>query len=484
LISAFFGRCRTQTASGVTPVLNSGGVPGTSLFSNQSGPMIELRLARRIATAALSCGLLLLLTLVPAEAGQAQPVNILLKGGHVIDPANGVDGPMDVAIGGGRILQVAPDIPADGAQRVVDATGLYVTPGLIDMHVHVFAGADEQPFTGFGITSGMGSVQPDAFTFRSGVTTVVDAGSSGWKNFHRFRSQVVETSRTRVLALLSIAGEGMLGTVHAQHTDDMDPVATAFIINANRDVLVGIKAHHYQGPDYTPEQRAVEAGNRAGVPVMVDFGGNTPPRSLERLLMEILRPGDILTHTHFGSRTREGAIDESGRLRSFILPAQRRGIIFDVGHGAGGFQWDQAIPGVQQGFLPNTISTDLYRLSMNAGMKDLSNVMSKFLNIGLSLQDVIERTTVNPARVIQRPELGNLSVGSEADVAVFRLREGEFGFLDARGNRIPGDRKLEAELTIRGGQVVWDLNGIAAPEFNLQNFYTQGIGTDDARSRQ
>jgi dihydroorotase len=406
---------------------------------------------------------LVLLVLIAARPAHAQQVSILLKGGHVIDPANGINGVMDVAIGGGRILQVAPDLPATGAQRVVDATGLYVTPGLIDMHTHVFVGAEEQIYTGFGITNGFGSVAPDAFTFRSGVTTVVDAGSSGWRNFHRFRSQTVANSRTRVLALLSIAGEGMLGTLHAQHLDDMDPVATAFLIGANRDVLVGIKAHHYQGADYGPEMRAVEAGRIAGVPVMVDFGGHDPPRSLEKLLMEILRPGDILTHTHFGSRTREGAIDADGRLRPFILAAQRRGIIFDVGHGAGGFQWDQAIPGFEQGFVPNTISTDLYRNSMNAGMKDLSNVMSKFLTIGLSLEDVVERTTVNPARVIQRPELGTMSVGAEADVAVFRLREGRFGYIDSRGNRLEGDRKLEAELTIRAGQVVWDLNGIAAP---------------------
>jgi dihydroorotase len=403
---------------------------------------------------------------MPAAA-QAQQVSILLKGGHVIDPANGIDGPMDVAIGGGRILQVAPNIPEAGAQRVVDVGGLYVTPGLIDMHVHVFAGTEPQEYTGFGITDGWGSVQPDAFTFRAGVTTVVDAGSSGWRNFHTFRKQTVDHSRTRVLALLSIAGHGMLGTVHAQDTTDMNPVATAFIINANRDVLVGIKAHHYQGGDYTPETRAVEAGRLASVPVMVDYGGHRPRRSLERLLMEIFRPGDILTHTHSGGETREGVIDDDGRLRPYILEAQRRGIIFDTGHGAGAFRWRNAVLGAQQGFWPNTISTDLYRNSMNAGMKDMANVLSKYLAIGMTLPQVIERATANPARVIQRPELGNLSVGSEADVAVFRLRDGEFGYIDSQGFRVDGTQKLEAELTLRAGQVVWDLNGIAAQRFEL-----------------
>lgn len=453
-----------------------------TLRRNRSGPTVERRRSgarKGVNTAVLT----LLLGMTWIDAGLSQQVDILLKGGHVIDPANGIDAPMDVAIGDGTILEVAPNIDTANAERVVDVTGLYVTPGLIDMHTHVFFGTEEAAFTGFQITNSFGSVVPDAFTFRSGVTTVVDAGSSGWRNFHLVRKQTVENSQTRVLALLSIAGNGMLGTVHAQAVNDMDPVATAFVIDANRDIIVGIKAHHYQGADFTPELRAVEAGRSAGVPVMVDFGGHDPPRSLEKLLMEVLRPGDILTHTHFSSQTREGAVDESGEVRPYIFAAQERGVIFDVGHGAGGFQWDQAIPGVSQGFMPNTISTDLYRNSMNAGMKDLTNVMSKFLNIGMSLQDVIVRTTANPARVIQRPELGTLSIGTEADVAVLRLREGEFGFVDARGNRLNGTRKLEAELTIRAGQVVWDLNGLAAPEVEIGD-YQANVGRDSIDPRR
>ncbi len=407
--------------------------------------------------------LTIILGLFSIQFAHAQQIDILIKGGHVIDPKNEIDSRMDVAIADGKILRVAENIPDGEAGRVVDATGFYVTPGLIDMHTHLFYGTKEVGFRGFEITNSYGSVQPDAFSFRTGVTTMVDAGSSGWRDFHTFRKQTVENSRTRVLAFLSIAGHGMLGSVHAQYVQDMDPEATAFIISQNRDVLVGIKKHHYRGPDFRPVERAVEAGKLADVPVMVDFGGHDPPLSLEKLLMEKLRPGDILTHTHFGSSQRQGAIDENGSLRPFILEAQERGIIFDVGHGAGGFQWDQVIPGSQQGFWPNTISTDLYRLSMNAGMKDLSNVMSKFLTLGMSLQDVIERTTWKPAQVIKREELGHLSEGAEADVTVFKLREGEFGFLDARGNRVNGNRKLEAELTIRAGRVVWDLNGISAP---------------------
>lgn len=407
----------------------------------------------------------LILFVVMAAPLSAQSIDILIKGGHVIDPANGIDRPMDVAITDGKISRVERNIPASEARRVVDARGKYVTPGLIDMHTHVYYGSDLIDFPGFEISGGTGSVQPDAFTFRSGVTTVVDAGSSGWRNFFDFKKRVIDTSRTRVLAFLSITGWGMRGTIDSQNVEDMDPVLTAFTIRQNRDILVGIKKHHYQGGDFRPVERAVEAGELAGVPVMVDFGSHFPPLSLETLLMEKLRPGDILTHTHFSSRTRQGALDENLRLRPWVPQAIERGIIFDVGHGAGGFQWDQAIPGMEQGFRPHTISTDLYRNSMNAGMKDLSNVMSKFMAIGMSLQDVVLRTTLHPAQVIQRPELGTLSVGAEADVAVFTLREGEFGFLDARGQRVKGTRKLEAELTIRAGRVVWDLNGLAAPDW-------------------
>lgn len=394
---------------------------------------------------------------------QAQQIDILLKGGHVIDPANDIDSRMDVAISEGKILQVAGNISADQAEKVIDATGLYVTPGLIDMHTHVFHGTQEVGFSGFEINNSFGSLAPDGFTFRSGVTTVVDAGSSGWRDFYKFKKQTVDNSETRVLAFISIAGSGMLGTLHAQYLDDMDPAATAFTINEYSDIIVGIKAHHYRGPDYTPIERAVEAGNVANVPVMVDFGSHDPPLSLETLLMEKLRPGDILTHTHYSSNSRQGAVDENGKVKPFAFAAQERGIIFDVGHGGGGFQYAQAIPSIEQGFWPNTISTDLYRWSMNRGMKDISNIMSKFMMMGMSVQDVILRTTWNPANVIQRTDLGNLSEGSVADVAVFNLMEGDFGYLDARGYRIEGTQKLVAELTIRAGNVAWDLNGIAAP---------------------
>ncbi len=406
---------------------------------------------------------------------KAQEIDILLKGGHVIDPKNKIDSKMDVAITGGKIFRVAANIPSNTAKKTVDATGMYVSPGFIDMHVHVFAGTKDPGFTGFGITDGFGSVAPDDFTFRSGVTTVVDAGSSGWRDFHTFKKQTIDNSQTRVLAFISIAGHGMLGTVHAQDTTDMNPVATAFVMKEYPDIIVGIKAHHYQGHDFTPVDRAIAAGKLTDKPIIVDFGSSTPKLSIEELFMKHFRPGDIFTHTYSGSAAtaalpggRESVVDANNKVKPFIFEAQKQGRIFDVGHGGGAFVWSTAINSIKQGFLPNTISTDLYRNSRNAGMKDMANVMSKFLNMGLSVQDVILRSTWNPANVIKHPELGNLSVGSEADVAVFSIKEGKFGFMDARGSVLNGTKKLEAELTIRAGKIAWDLNGISGPQWNAK----------------
>ncbi len=404
---------------------------------------------------------------------QAQEIDMLIKGGHVIDPKNKIDGIMDVAIKDGKIFRVAADIPASSAKKTVDAKGLYVSPGFIDMHVHVFAGTEEQSFTGFGITNGLGSVAPDDFTFRSGVTTVVDAGSSGWRNFNVFKRQTIDNSQTRVLAFISITGYGMLGTVHAQDTTDMNAVPTAFIMNEYPDIIVGIKAHHYRGNDFTPVYRAIAAGKITNKPIIVDFGSSTTKLSIKDLFLKHFRPGDIFTHTFSGSDMseknpggRESIIDQNNKVKPFVFEAQKQGRIFDVGHGGGAFVWSTAINALKQGFYPNTISTDLYRSSRNAGMKDMANVMSKFLVMGMSIQDVILRSTWNPANVIQHTDLGHLSVGAEADVTVFNIKEGKFGYMDARGSVLNGNKKLEAELTLRAGKVAWDLNGISGPQWD------------------
>ncbi|MCE7073241.1 amidohydrolase/deacetylase family metallohydrolase [Dyadobacter sp. CY327] len=389
----------------------------------------------------------------------AQDIDLLLKGGHVIDPKNNIDAAMDVAVSGGKIVRVASNIPASEAKKTVDVKGFYVTPGLIDMHAHVFAGTVPDAY----IANASTSLPPDGFTFRAGITTVVDAGSSGWRNFRTFKAQTIDKAQTRVLALLNIVGTGMASRYEEQDVTDMNPVMAANMIQRLfPKIIVGVKAAHYWG-DYAQVKAAVEAGKLANVPVMVDFGEHKPPLSIEKLFKEYLRPGDIFTHTFsHGPENRETVVDEKGKVKPFVFEAQKNGLIFDVGHGGGAFAWRQAIPAMQQGFKPNVISTDLHTDSMNGAMKGLDNVISKFLNMGMTLPDAILRATWNPAQVINRPDLGTLSVGSEADIAVFNLRKGDFGFLDTRKLKLKGDKKLEAELTIRAGKIVWDLNGISA----------------------
>lgn len=398
---------------------------------------------------------------------KAQEIDILLKGGHVIDPKNKIDGQMDVAIVGNKIFRVAADIPANTSKKTIDVSGLYVTPGIIDMHTHVFQGPDLNSIS----ANSPAGLDADAFSFRAGVTTVVDAGSSGWRNFPLFKSQVIDRAQTRVLAFLNVVGKGMVSRFEEQDVTDMNPVMNAYMITRlYPNILVGIKSAHYWG-EFTSVDKAVESGKLANVPVIVDFGEHTPPNSIESLFMVHFRPGDIFSHTFSEVRGRESIVDETSRkVKPFVFEAQKRGIIFDVGHGAGAFNFSQAIPALKQGFMPNTISTDLYNLSMNSAMKDMSNVMSKFLAMGMSIQDVILRSTWNPANVIKRPDLGNLSVGSEADIAVFNIRKGNFGYMDVRRTKIKGTEKLEAELTLRAGRVVWDLNGISTPDWSLPGF--------------
>ena len=410
-------------------------------------------LLQKLAVLCLTLGVTLPLT------GQAPEYNLLIKGGRVIDPRNGIDGIMDVAIADGKIALVAPDIARQRAARVADATGLFVVPGLIDLHAHVFYGTEEDAYLSNGFTA----VPPDSHSFRSGQTTLVDVGGAGWRNFPQFKSQVIDRSRTRVLSFLNIVGSGMKGGPVEQNLSDMDAKLTAMRIRQFRDIIVGIKVAHYSGPEWDPVTRAVTAGREADVPVMIDFGGHTPPLSLEDLLLKHLRPGDILTHTYAHVRGRTPIVDEQGQVRPYVLEARKRGIIFDVGHGGGSFLYRQAIPATKHGFYPDVISTDLHTGSMNGGMKDILNTMSKFLNLGMPLADVIRANTTKAAEVIKRPELGHLGVGAEADVAVLNLRRGTFSFVDSSGARAPGDQKLECELTVKGGQVVWDLNGIAAP---------------------
>jgi len=388
----------------------------------------------------------------------AQPqYDLVLQGGHVIDAKNKISAVRDIGIRDGKIAAVAEHIDPAQAFKVVNVRGLYVTPGLVDIHVHVYAGTGER-----SSYAGDNSLYPDGYMFRAGVTTVADAGCAGWRNFEDFKQRIIDRSKTRVLAFLNIVGAGMRGSKYENDLSDMEAKPAADMALKYKGLIIGIKTAHYTGPDWTPVEHAVEAGTIANIPVMVDFGANRPERPMAELVTKKLRPGDIYTHCYSGLRNEQ---DESGHVNPAMWQARKRGVIFDVGHGGGSFAWRIAVPAIKEGFLPDSISTDIHIGSMNSGMKDMDNLMSKFLVMGLSLDDVIARSTWNPAREIHREELGNLSVGAPADVTVLRLERGEFGYADMYGARLRGNQKLVCELTLRDGKVVYDLHAISRPDW-------------------
>jgi len=395
--------------------------------------------------------------LLPGMAAAQVKYDLLLRGGHLIDPKSKINSVRDLAIMDGKVAAVTEKIDPTEAFKVVDASGLYVTPGLIDIHVHVYTGTGER-----NSYAGDNSVPPDGFTFRVGVTTVADAGCAGWRNFEDFKERIIDRSRTRVLALINIVGNGMRGGKFEQDLADMEAKPTAEMALRHKGLIVGVKTAHYAGPEWKPVEQAVEAGTIANIPVMVDFGRNLPERPIGELLTKKLRPGDIYTHVHSGNRIEQ---DPSGKVSSALWEGRERGVFFDVGHGGGSFLWRVAAPAVKEGFLPDSLSTDLHIGSMNAGMKDMLNVMDKFLALGVSLEDVILRSTWNPAREIKHEELGHLSVGALADLTVLRLEKGNYGFVDMYGARQNGTQKLTCELTLRDGKVVYDLNGLTRPEW-------------------
>jgi dihydroorotase len=413
---------------------------------------------------------------VPVRYGNQVPAaapkyDLILRGGHVIDPRNRISGVRDVAIANGKIAAVAAKLNPADALKTIDVTGLRVTPGLIDIHTHVYAGTGERRSY-----AGDNSVYPDGMALRVGVTTMADAGCAGWRNFEDFKQRIIDRSKTRILAFLNIVGNGMRGGTYEQDLSDMEVTPTADMARKYPGVIVGIKTAHFAGPEWAPVERAVEAGTLADVPVMVDFGANRPERPLSELVTTKLRPGDIYTHVYSGLR---GEQDPSGHVNPALIAGRKRGVFFDVGHGGGSFLWRIAVPAIQDGFLPDSISTDLHTGSMNAGMKDMLNVMDKFLAMGLPLDDVIAKSTWNPAREIKQDGLGHLSVGAVADVAVLRVERGRFGYVDMYGARLDGTTRLVCELTLRDGKVVYDLNGTSRPHWkSLPADYRQ---TGDAR---
>ena len=397
-------------------------------------------------------------------AGQAARFDLLLKGGRVIDPANGRDERLDVGIAQKRIVAVAADLPMEQATQVLDVTGLIVTPGIVDIHTHVFMLYPTPP------GAYVDNMHADAHLLASGVTTTVDAGTAGWKNFMSFKIGTIDRSRVRILAFLNIAGAGMMDNVSEQNPADMDPRITAAVAAAFPDVITGIKTAHFwtrlpwdaAHPPWVSVERAVEAGEICGKPVMVDFWPRPPERPYPELILQKLRPGDI--HTHVFAQ-QFPVVDQEGKVQAHMRQARERGVIFDLGHGAGSFWFRNALPAWRDGFPPDSISTDFHGANVNGPVFSMATTMSKYLSMGMPLAEVIMRSTVAPAREVGHPELGTLSAGAEADVAVFRQQHGDFGFWDCGRAKMIGHEKLECVLTVRAGEIAFDLDGLSMPEW-------------------
>jgi dihydroorotase len=385
----------------------------------------------------------------------SQQYDYLIKGGHVIDPANNIDQVMGVAVTGKTIALVAPDIPDGSAAHVIDASGKYVTPGLIDIHMHAYHTREPEGL----------SVVADHHSFRSGVTTVVDTGTAGAKHFLHFKRTVIDTAKTRIFAFINIVKSGMLGDFE-QDMAEMDAELAASIVLAYPEICVGIKTAHYwthapwddAHPPWGAVDRALEASAICKKPLMVDFWPR-PERTYPELLKK-MRPGDIHTHVY---AQQFPILDENNKPQKFMFEARERGIIFDVGHGAGSFWFRQALPMMENGFGPDSISTDLHIGNVNGPVVDMITTMSKFLSMGMPLAELIYRSTVTPAREIGHPELGTLRVGAEADIALLDLHEGAFGYVDCGKAKYIGNKKLTCALTIRAGAVVYDPEGLSKP---------------------
>ncbi|MFN7921431.1 MAG: amidohydrolase/deacetylase family metallohydrolase [Bryobacteraceae bacterium] len=388
----------------------------------------------------------------------AQTYDIVLKGGRVIDPANGIDAIRDVAIANGTVARVAADIPAAQARKAIDVTGLYVTPGLVDLHFHSY---------GYS-----GALYPDDTALVAGTTTVVDAGGPGYRTIADFKKKIVDVTATRVLALINIAGRGMIGSSSEDNVEDMLPDKTADAIKANRSFVVGIKVAHFGKPGWDALKRAVEAGRLAEVPVMVDdkIFTNAGRTSREKLL-DVMRPGDMHTHM-YNDRQVEIISRFNGKVEEYAIEARRRGVLFDLGHGGGSMLWPVAVSATKQGFWPDTISTDLHSSSIMIQQSDMPNCMSKMMLLGMPLNDAVAKSTMAPAKAIKRfPEVGTLGEGKIADVAVLAMREGAFAFKDAWGKKMMGTKQLQNVLTIRAGKLVYDVEGRGFPEWTAAGKY-------------
>jgi len=427
-----------------------------------------------------------LLSVLPAAHAQSPAYDFVLKGGHVIDPANNIDGVMDVAVSAGKIAAVQKDIPASSTARVIDVSGLYVTPGFIDIHVHItHGGAPLNWFDPEARSHTEPYAVPADIVLQSGVTTIVDAGTAGAESFLLEKESVMDHATVRVLAFLNIVANGMSGGLE-QDVDEMDVQRCADTIKKYPDLIVGVKTAHYWTDkpwdgEHTPwaaVDRAVACGDAANRPVMFDFWPR-PDRTYADLILKKARPGDI--HTHVFAQ-QFPIILPDGKLNPILLEARKRGVIFDVGHGAGSFWFRNAVPAVKQGFLPDSISTDLH--TGNFTILSYDNVLSKFRSMGVPLNELVKRSTVNPANEIHRPELGTLTVGKEADIAVIQELHGKFGYIDCGWARMDGEYGITARMTVRAGRIVYDPSGLSMVEWEKarQQYFTAPVMGGDKPS--
>ena len=380
------------------------------------------------------------------DSGEQKPYDLLIKGGKVIDPSQDVEAEVDVAVRDGKVASVAPGIAEGRARRVIHAHGKIVTPGLIDLHTHVF------PCVGpYGI-------EPDPYFVRRGVTSVIDAGTSGAFTFPAFRRLIIERAATRIRALLHVVSIGMVAgsTPNMGELEDLrycDPKLAVEVAGKNHGLIVGFKirfSKQYTGPnDLEGMRRARAAADEAGLPLMIHIGGSYSPL---KEFLALMKKGDVVTHS-FNSHP-NGLLDAGGKVVPEVREARERGVLFDVGHGAGSFSFDVMERCLKEGFLPDTISSDLYSANINGPVYDLLTTLSKFLLLGVSLHDVIARATVNSSKVFNfGASVGTLKPGAVADVSVLELKEGDFTFTDSDGKSRLGRRKLVAATTVRGGKV-------------------------------
>jgi dihydroorotase len=418
-----------------------------------------------------------------AMRAQSPHYDLLLKNGHILDPANHLDAVRDLAVSNGKIAAIEKDLPVSSATKVVDLSGLYVTPGLIDIHYHIGHGGaplnwfdpearDHQEPLGI----------PADLALQSGVTTIVDAGTSGAETFLQEKEEVFDHAKVRVLAFLNIVGNGMQGGLE-QSVDEMDVQRCADTINKYPDLIVGVKTAHYwtEEPwdgEHTPwaaVDRAITCAAATNRPVMFDFWPR-PDRTYAELILKKARPGDI--HTHVFAQ-QFPIILADGKLNPILTEARNRGVIFDVGHGAGSFWFRNAAPAIKQNFVPDSISTDLH--AENFTILSFTEVLSKFRAMGVPFNDLIVRSTINPAREIHRPDLGTLSIGKEADIAVLEELHGKFSYIDCGYACLDGDSRIVARMTIRAGRILYDPSGLSMVPWQKarqQYFNSPVLGSD------